>query len=59
MRNISDDPQDAPDFWMDEIRRVTDVNGEYLVVYVNQDGEEYVMNAQDFDDIQTWGAPMP
>lgn len=59
MRNMSNDPQDAPDFWQEELRRVTDIHGVLLVVYRDQDGEEWAMDAQDYDDWQTWGTIMP
>ena len=38
--------QDAPT----ERRRVTATDGEELVVLMNVDGEEYVVNAYDFDN---------
>jgi hypothetical protein len=59
MRLWNGDPQTAPDYWQQELRRVTDVNGELLVVYRDQDGDEWAMNAQDFDDWQRFGTIMP
>lgn len=52
---MSYDPQDAPLFWREEIRRVIDIDGVELVVYRDQDGETFVINAEDFD----WKGPRP
>lgn len=46
---MSYDPQNAPDTWTEEVRRVIDIDGVELVVYRNQDGETYVMDAEDYD----------
>ena len=43
-------PADPPEFWTEEIRRVTDTDGDLLVVYRDQDGETFVMNAYDYDN---------
>ena len=48
-RRWPNDPQDAPDFWTHEIRRVTDVDGVLLVVFRDQDGEVFVMEAEEYD----------
>jgi len=46
------DPPDPPEYWATEVRRVTDVEGVELVVYRNQDGETYVMDADDWKELR-------
>lgn len=44
------DPPEPPEFWTEEVRRVTDAEGATLVVFRNQDGESFVMDAYDYDN---------
>ena len=44
------DPPEPPEFWRDEVRRVTDIDGVLLVVYRDQDGVEGVMDADEYDN---------
>ena len=48
------DPPEPPEFWTEEVRRVTDIDGVLLVVYRNQDGETFAMDADEYDN-----GPMP
>lgn len=36
------DPQDAPDEWRMEVRRLLDADGTELILFRNQDGEEWI-----------------
>ena len=42
-------PPDPPEWWNEEIRRMTDIDGVTIVLYRTQDGEEYVMDADEYD----------
>jgi hypothetical protein len=48
------DPPEPPEFYTVEVRRVTDADGVLLVVYRDQDGETFVMDADEYDN-----GPMP
>lgn len=52
---IYNDPQNAPDTWTVEVRRMLDIDGVELVLYRDQDGVTHVMDAEDFD----WKGPRP
>jgi hypothetical protein len=43
------DPPEPPEFWQEELRRVTTIEGDEMVVVRNQDGDEYLVDAFDFD----------
>lgn len=43
------DPQDAPDFWATDLRRITAADGEEMILLIDQDGEVFLMNAEDYD----------
>lgn len=43
------DPPDPPEFWQEELRRVTTIDGDEMVLVRDQDGEEYLVDAWDFD----------
>lgn len=43
------DPQDAPDFWTIERRRMIDIDGVEIVLVWDQDGREYVVDAEDWN----------
>lgn len=47
---MSYDPQDAPDYYMREIRRLTDIEGRELVLCVDQDGTEFVMDVSEWEE---------
>ena len=49
------DAPEPPEFYTEEIRRVTDIDGVLLVVFRDQDGETWVMDAEDYD----WKGPRP
>ena len=44
---MSYDPQNAPDTWWTELRRMTDVDGVELILVRDQDGVEFVIDADD------------
>lgn len=44
---MSFDPENAPDFWTVEVRRMVDVDGVEIVLVRDQDGDEYVVDADE------------
>lgn len=44
---MSYDPQNAPDTWTVELRRMLDVDGNELILVRDQDGDEYVIEDTD------------
>ena len=43
------DPQDAPDAWLVELRRMIDIDGVRVVLVRNQDGEEFLVDEDEYD----------
>jgi hypothetical protein len=51
---MSYDPQNAPLLWREPVRRVTTVDGDEMIVMVDQDGEQHLVDAFEFDN--PWSA---
>jgi hypothetical protein len=43
------DPPDPPDYYTVAVERVTANDGEELIVLRNQDGDEFITNAYEYD----------
>jgi len=43
------DPQDEPDTYVVEIRRMIDIDGVRVVLVRDQDGEEFLIDEDEFD----------
>ena len=52
-------PADPPDYWVEELRRVIDIDGVELVVYRDQDGDEFVEPAEGFEERHCIAWSMP
>lgn len=48
------DPQNAPDTWLDYVRLVTDSEGLTWVLAIDQDGEERLVEPEDWREYQHW-----
>ena len=46
---MSFDPQNAPDFWVHEIRRLIDIDGVRVVLVRDQDGVEFLIDEDEFE----------
>jgi hypothetical protein len=46
---VSFDPQNAPDFWVREIRRLIDIDGVRVVLVRDQDGVEFLIDEDEFE----------
>jgi hypothetical protein len=42
------DPQNAPEFYTVTIRRMTDADGVEIVLFEDQDGNEFVVDAEEY-----------
>jgi hypothetical protein len=42
-------PEDAPDTWLVELRRLIDIDGVRVVLVRNQDGVEFLVDEDEFD----------
>jgi hypothetical protein len=52
---MSFDPQNAPDTWLTELRRLIDIDGVRVVLVRDQDGQEFLIDEDEFD----WRGPRP
>ena len=46
---MSFDPQNAPDTWLVELRRLIDIDGVRVVLVRNQDGVEFLIDEDVFE----------
>lgn len=46
---MSRDSQQAPDVWIVELGRLIDIDGVRVVLVRNQDGEEFLIDEDDYD----------
>ena len=47
---MSYDPQNAPDAWLVELRRMIDIDGVRVVLVRDQDGAEFLVDEDIFDE---------
>jgi hypothetical protein len=46
---MSFDPQQAPDTWLVELRRLIDIDGVRVVLVRNQDGVEFLIDEDEYE----------